>query len=161
MKHSLKLLLSLCSVFKARQYSWFKLLSFAVKIDCIHISVSVRKTDIASNPYVRSWMWLIDAPYLGTYQYSYELLICCFIYLPLSVGVLCWSLFWYALLYALSSFAIILTRKRELVALLFCLSDVLLLLKFCDSSSRCCGLVCSVWSWYFLFILTYFFISIF
>ena len=39
-------------------------------------------------------------------------------YLPLFVGVLCWSLFWYALLYVLSSLAIILTRKRELVALL-------------------------------------------
>ena len=41
-------------------------------------------------------------------------------YPPLFVGVLCWSVFWYALLYVLSSFAIILTRKRELVALLFC-----------------------------------------
>ena len=39
-------------------------------------------------------------------------------YLPLFVGVLCWSLFWYALLYVLSSFAIILTRTGELVALL-------------------------------------------
>ena len=39
-------------------------------------------------------------------------------YLSLFVGVLCWSLFWYALHYVLSSFAIILTRKRELVALL-------------------------------------------
>ena len=46
------------------------------------------------------------------------LLIYCFMYLPLFVGVLCWSLFWYALLYVLSSFAIILTRKRKLVALL-------------------------------------------
>ena len=34
---------------------------------------------------------------------------------PIFVGVLCWSLFWYALLHALSSFAIILTRKKELV----------------------------------------------
>ena len=34
------------------------------------------------------------------------------------MGVLCWSLFWYGLIYALSSFAIILTGKRELVALL-------------------------------------------
>ena len=34
------------------------------------------------------------------------------------MGVLCWSLFWYALLYVLSSFAIILTRKKEHVALL-------------------------------------------
>ena len=39
-------------------------------------------------------------------------------YLPLFVGVLCRSLFWYALLYGLASFAIVLTRKRELVALL-------------------------------------------
>ena len=28
---------------------------------------------------------------------------------------------------------------------------------FCRSSSRCCGLVCSVWLWYFLIILIYFF----
>ena len=34
------------------------------------------------------------------------------------MGVLCWSLFWYALLCVLSSFVIIMTRKRELVALL-------------------------------------------
>ena len=39
-------------------------------------------------------------------------------YLPLFVGVLCWSLFWYELLCVLSSFAIFLSRKRELVALL-------------------------------------------
>ena len=45
------------------------------------------------------------------------LLINCFLYLPLFVGVLCWSLFWYALLYVLSSFAFILTNKRELVTL--------------------------------------------
>ena len=46
------------------------------------------------------------------------LLIYCFMYLPLFVGVLCLPLFWYALLYVLSSFTFILTRKRELVALL-------------------------------------------
>ena len=45
----------------------------------------------------------------------------CFMYLPLFVGVLCSSLFWYALLYVLSSFAILLTRKRKLVALLLLL----------------------------------------
>ena len=45
------------------------------------------------------------------------LLIYCFIYLPLSMGVLWWSLFWYALLCVLSSFVIILRRGRELVAL--------------------------------------------
>ena len=39
-------------------------------------------------------------------------------YLTLSVGVLCCSLFWYALLYVLSSFAFILMRNRELVALI-------------------------------------------
>ena len=40
------------------------------------------------------------------------------LYVPLFVGVLCWYLLWYALLYFLSSFAIILTRKREQVDLL-------------------------------------------
>ena len=39
-------------------------------------------------------------------------------YPPMVVMVLCSSLFWYALIYVLSSFAIILTRKRELVAFL-------------------------------------------
>ena len=43
------------------------------------------------------------------------LLIYCFVYPLLFVGVLCSSLFWYILLYVLSSFAIIL---KELVALL-------------------------------------------
>ena len=47
------------------------------------------------------------------------LFIYCFMYLPLFVGILCWSLFWYALLCVLSSFTIILTRMKELVALLF------------------------------------------
>ena len=46
------------------------------------------------------------------------LLIYCLIYLQLFVGVLCSSLFWYRLLYVLSSFAIILTMTRELAALL-------------------------------------------
>ena len=45
------------------------------------------------------------------------LLTYCFMHLPFFVGVLCWSLSWYALLYVLSSFSIILTRKRKLVAL--------------------------------------------
>ena len=39
-------------------------------------------------------------------------------YFPLFVGVLCLSLFRYALLFVHSSFAIILTRKRELIILL-------------------------------------------
>ena len=44
-------------------------------------------------------------------------------YLPLFVGYQCWSLFWYALLYVLSSFAIILKSKKELVAfIVFCMS---------------------------------------
>ena len=44
------------------------------------------------------------------------LLIHCFMYLPLFVGVLCLVLFWSALVCVLStSFANILTRNRELV----------------------------------------------
>ena len=46
------------------------------------------------------------------------LLIFCLMYSPLFVGVLCLSLFCYALLCVHSSFAIILKRKRKLVALL-------------------------------------------
>ena len=46
------------------------------------------------------------------------LLIYCSMYFPLFVGVLCLSLFCYALLCVHSSFAIILKRKRKLVALL-------------------------------------------
>ena len=38
-------------------------------------------------------------------------------YFPLFVGVLCFSLFLYGLLFVLSSFAIILKRKKKLVAL--------------------------------------------
>ena len=38
------------------------------------------------------------------------------------MGVLCLSLFWYALLCALLSVAVILKRKRELVALLLLIS---------------------------------------
>ena len=39
-------------------------------------------------------------------------------YFPLIVGVLCLSLFCYALLCVFSNFAIVLIRKRELVSLL-------------------------------------------
>ena len=46
------------------------------------------------------------------------LLICCLVCFPLVVGVLCLSLFCCALLCVLSTFAIILKRKRELFALL-------------------------------------------
>ena len=46
------------------------------------------------------------------------LLICCLVFFPLVVGVLCLSLFCCPLLCDLSSFAIILKMKKELVALL-------------------------------------------
>ena len=46
------------------------------------------------------------------------LLIYCLIYFPLFVGVMCLSLFCYALLCVHSSFVIILKRKRKLVVLL-------------------------------------------
>ena len=49
----------------------------------------------------------------------------------LIMGVLCLSLFWYALLCALLSFAIILKRKRELIALFF---TVLLISCYCKCS---------------------------
>ena len=46
------------------------------------------------------------------------LMIYCLMYFPLFVGVLCLSLFCCALLCVHSSFAIILKRKRKLIALL-------------------------------------------
>ena len=46
------------------------------------------------------------------------LLIYCLMYFPLFVGVLCLSLFCYALLLVPSRFAIILKRKRKQAALL-------------------------------------------
>ena len=64
-------------------------------------------------------------------------------HVPLFVGVLGWSLFWYALLYVLSRFAIILTRKRELVALL------LWILCYCKcpvALPRCSAIVIVVFS---------------
>ena len=63
-------------------------------------------------------------------------LIYCLMYLPLFVGVLYWSLFLYALLYVISSFAIILTSKRALVALLLLSFGSLVTVKSCGSTSR-------------------------
>ena len=69
---------------------------------------------------------------------------------PIVVFCVC-SMFCCTLLCVLSSFAIILMEKRELVALLF------VFLMSCSSPSPCHRLVCSASLWYFLIILTYFF----
>ena len=53
------------------------------------------------------------------------LLIDCLMYLGIFVGVVFWSLFYYASLCFLSIFVITSTRKRIIVALLNCLPDVL------------------------------------
>ena len=63
------------------------------------------------------------------------------------------------LLYVHFRFAIILMGKRESWLLcLDCLPGVSWLLW--DSSSRCHGFVCSLWLWYFLINLTYYFYTI-
>ena len=72
------------------------------------------------------------------------LLIYCLMYFLLFVGVLCLSLFCYALLCVHSSFAIILKRKKKLVALPLFLTDVLFMQMFYGSYSQCRGFVCSV-----------------
>ena len=51
-----------------------------------------------------------------------------------------------------SSFAIMSLGKRELVVLLYCFLDVLLLCSFFASSSWCRGLIYSVRLWHFLVI---------
>ena len=59
-------------------------------------------------------------------------------------GLCVWFLYCYAVRSVISSFAIILMGKTELIALLFCLSEILRLLLFCGSSSWYRGLVCIV-----------------
>ena len=54
------------------------------------------------------------------------------------------SLLWVAVLCVFSSFVIIPLGKRKLVALHVCVLNVISLLSFFDSSSRCHGLVCSM-----------------
>ena len=54
------------------------------------------------------------------------LLINCLMYFPLFVGVLCLSLFCYALLCVHSSFAIILKGKRKLIPMWYLGSGVVL-----------------------------------
>ena len=62
-----------------------------------------------------------------------------------NVEVLCLSLFWYALLRVHSSFAIILKRKRTLVALLLLSYRCIVTINVPGSSSSWCrGLVCSM-----------------
>ena len=70
------------------------------------------------------------------------LLIRCLVCFPLVVGVLCLSFYCCALLCVLSNFAIILKKKRELVALLLLSYGCLVTVNVLGSSSRCRGLVC-------------------
>ena len=58
------------------------------------------------------------------------LLIHCLMYLGIFVGVLCWSLFYYASLCVLSNFVNTLTRKRMIVALIVFLVTVSVLFLF-------------------------------
>ena len=58
-------------------------------------------------------------------------------------------------LYIHSSIAIILMGKRELVALLNLSSWCVVMVS--GSSSGCHGVLCGLWLWYFLIILTYYF----
>ena len=76
-------------------------------------------------------------------------------------GFCVWSLFCYSVL---CDFLVLQSSwwGRESWLLCFnCLSDVLWLLVFCGFSSRCQGLGCSVWLWYFLMIITCFFVFVF
>ena len=73
-------------------------------------------------------------------------MIFCLMYFPLFVGVLCLSLFCFALLCVHSSFAIILKRKRKLVTLLFlsnrCIVAINVLRLFL--TVPCVGLRCAI-----------------
>ena len=82
----------------------------------------------------------------------WSVLVC----LRLVVGVMCLSLFCCALLCVLSSFAIILKRKRGLLTLLLLSYGWFVTVNVLWLFPRCHGLVWCVWLWYFLIILTYF-----
>ena len=77
------------------------------------------------------------------------LLIHCILLLTSLVGFLVLSFICYTMFSVLASFAIILVEKRDLTA-------ILKFLVFYGSQSRYRGLICSVWLWYYLIILTYF-----
>ena len=70
------------------------------------------------------------------------LFIHCLLLLPLFVDVCVRSLFCFAVLCCLSSFAIIPLGQRELVALLFCVLNAMSLLSFFACNSCGHGLVC-------------------
>ena len=63
------------------------------------------------------------------------------LFLPMVVGFCVCSLFWYALLSVLSTFVIILLRKRELIAILYlsscCLMTLSVLWLFCTATWVC------------------------
>ena len=71
------------------------------------------------------------------------------------VGVCNCSMFCFTFLYVHSSIAIILMGKKELVALPNLSSWCLVVGE--RLFPRCYGVVCGLWLWYFLVILTYFF----
>ena len=80
-----------------------------------------------------------------------EVVLVLLIHCLLLVGVL--YLFCCSLLGVLSGFTVVLAWGGGGWLLCFdCLPGMLWLLVFCDSSSRCHGLLCSVWLWYFLLI---------
>ena len=73
-------------------------------------------------------------------QFVLLVLIYCLMYFLLLVGVLCLSLFWHALLCVLSSFAIILKRKRERAG---CFGFIVLMI----SCNRICAVAHSALGW--------------
>ena len=83
-------------------------------------------------------------------------LCCCWfvVFVNSIVDVCNYSMFCCTLLYAHSSFAIILIGKRALGALLGLSSWCHVVVVW--FSSRCHGFVCSLWLWYYLIILTMF-----
>ena len=85
------------------------------------------------------------------------LLTFCLLLLPLweSIIVLCFVVRYFMSILVLQSSW---WGRESWLLCLICLPGVLWWLS--DSSSRCHGVVCSLWLWYFLIILTYYFLSL-
>ena len=107
------------------------------------------KMHLSPSPPPPRWLWLLSVRSKAVVVVDSILIVT-----PV-VGFCNNYMFCCALLYIHSSFAITLMGKRELVALLCLYACFLVIVVW--SSSRCHRFFCSLWLWYFLIILTYYF----
>ena len=155
------------STFLARHCVWcssYRELLISILVVCIlYLSVLVENIDLRKLDGLEFHLKMDQFSHilacwddsLSLWLYFYLMTIC-WCWVPLLVGVLCKVFFCFAELCVFSSFEIVALQRRESWLLYFyCFLNVNSLSLFFASSSQYYGLVCSVWSWYFLLILTH------